>query len=142
MDFKILIADDSTLVRNNIKRLLGGIKNLDIFESKNVESSLNSIQKIKPDILLLDLRMPDGNGLDVLKSLNEKQCDKPVTIVMTNNSDPEIKNICLNEGADYFYDKSNEHKTAIDLIKKIVSDALEIKNSRANITGDGNDDES
>lgn len=116
MGVKVLIVDDSTLVRKNIKRLLGVLKDLQIYESSDYKSAIDQIETILPDILLLDLRLPDASGYTILKYLSNKK-NKPLVIVLTNNSDEESKRKCFKEGCDYFFDKSKEHRAAIMIVK-------------------------
>ncbi len=120
MIIKLLIADDSTLVRKNIKRLLQNITSLSIIESTTAKSTINKIEEYNPDILLLDLRMPEGSGYDVLKYLRDKTI-KPVIIVLTNSSDGLSRKKCFEDGCDYFFDKAKEHKDAVRLVKEFVN---------------------
>ena len=69
---KILIVDDEKPTRELIKRMLEsfGISAEINTESNNVKSAISSIQKFNPDIVLLDIQMPDGNGFEVLKKVD------------------------------------------------------------------------
>jgi DNA-binding NarL/FixJ family response regulator len=121
MKVKLLIADDSTLVRNNIKRLLKEVDPIDIIESSNAADSIKKLKESAPDVLLLDLRMPEGSGYDVLKYLqNEKK--KPVIIVLTNSSDTLSRDRCFKLGCDYFFDKSKEHREAVRIINQMAAE--------------------
>ena len=119
MKFKLLIADDSTLVRNNLKRLLSDVDSLNIIESRDAESTVVKLKQESPNLILLDLRMPKGSGYDVLNFI-KTQNTKPIVIVLTNSSNPESRKRCMDDGADFFFDKSKQHKEAISEVKKIV----------------------
>lgn len=69
---KILIVDDEKPTRELIKRMLEsfGISAEINTESNNVKSAISNIQKFNPDIVLLDIQMPDGNGFEVLKKVD------------------------------------------------------------------------
>ncbi|MBI9108836.1 MAG: response regulator [Spirochaetales bacterium] len=116
----LLISDDSTLVRNNLKRLLADVGSLRIFESRDIESTKTILKELSPDIMLLDLRMPGGTGLEIIKFI--RSCgSKIIIIVLSNIATVESREKCLASGADYFFDKSIEHREAISLIKTIVA---------------------
>ncbi|SHN31440.1 two component transcriptional regulator, LuxR family [Cyclobacterium lianum] len=70
---KVVLADDHVVVRDGIKNLLeneGGIKV--VGEASNGEEALSEVEKLKPDLLIIDIRMPVMNGLEATKKLSEK----------------------------------------------------------------------
>jgi two-component system LytT family response regulator len=71
---KILIIDDEKPTREFIRRVLESFKlNAAIFiDGENVESGIKAIEEIQPDLVLLDIQMPDGNGFDVLRRAQYK----------------------------------------------------------------------
>ena len=75
MTRKVLIIDDENPTREFIRKMLESFDlNLEIYtDGENVQSGIEAIERIKPDIVLLDIQMPDGNGFDVLKSVAHKQ---------------------------------------------------------------------
>ncbi|MBM3185156.1 MAG: response regulator transcription factor [Bacteroidetes bacterium] len=72
---KILIIDDEKPTREFIRRMLESLKlNAAIFiDGENVESGIKAIEEIQPDLVLLDIQMPDGNGFDVLRRVQYKK---------------------------------------------------------------------
>ena len=72
---KVLIIDDENKTREFIKRLLISLEhNFEIYtDGSNVETGINAINKIQPDLVFLDIQMPDGNGFDVLKGAKYKE---------------------------------------------------------------------
>lgn len=72
---KILIIDDEKPTREFIRRMLESFKlNAAIFiDGENVESGIKAIEQIQPDLVLLDIQMPDGNGFDVLRRVQYKK---------------------------------------------------------------------
>lgn len=75
MTRKVLIIDDENPTREFIRKMLESFDlNLEIYtDGENVQSGIDAIERVKPDIVLLDIQMPDGNGFDVLKSVAHKQ---------------------------------------------------------------------
>ena len=72
---KVLIIDDENKTKDFIKRLLISFgHNFEIYtDGSNVETGINAINKIQPDLVFLDIQMPDGNGFDVLKGAKYKE---------------------------------------------------------------------
>ena len=77
---RLLLADDHPMIRAAIEVLLRGTGFELVGMAGNGEATLEAVDRLHPDILLLDLQMPDGNGLDVLRRL--KAARVPVKIVM------------------------------------------------------------
>lgn len=77
---RLLLADDHPMIRAAIEVLLRGTGFELVGLAGTGQATLEAVQRLGPDILLLDLQMPDGNGLDVLRRL--KAGKSPVRIVM------------------------------------------------------------
>ena len=77
---RLLLADDHPMIRAAIEVLLRGTGFELVGMAGTGETTLAEVERLNPDILLLDLQMPDGNGLDVLRRL--KAAKSPVRIVM------------------------------------------------------------
>lgn len=75
MSRKVLIIDDEKPTRTFIRKMLESFDlNLSVYiDGENVASGIEAIEEIHPDIVLLDIQMPDGNGFDVLKNVKFKQ---------------------------------------------------------------------
>ncbi len=68
---RVLVADDHTIFRDGLRKLLNSDDNIDIVgEAKTGTECIELLNKLKPDVLLLDLRMPDKDGLAVLEEVN------------------------------------------------------------------------
>jgi two-component system nitrate/nitrite response regulator NarL len=68
---KVLITDDHAVFRDGLRKLLEGADDISVVaEASNGNQCIKMLGKFKPDILLLDLRMPDKGGLDVLREVN------------------------------------------------------------------------
>ena len=68
---KVLVADDHAVFRDGLRKLLEGADDISVVgEASNGNECINMLDKFKPDILLLDLRMPEKDGLAVLTEVN------------------------------------------------------------------------
>jgi len=119
MSVKVMLADDHALMREGIKHLLefdGSIEVID--EANNGKECLEKLEKIEPDILLLDINMPDMNGIEVLEEL--KKQNKNIKILMlTVHSEVEYLIKAIDIGANGYILKDSgslELKQAINVI--------------------------
>lgn len=86
MSIQILIADDHSMIREGLKQLLELDENLKVIaEASDGNEALVKIDIYKPDVLLLDINMPNRNGLEVLRELKRKKSNLKVLILTIHN---------------------------------------------------------
>lgn len=118
---KIVVVDDSSLLRGRIKDLFKNIKNVEIVgEAVTGLEGLHLIEKIKPDLAILDIRLPEMNGIEILKKIREQGIDT-VICMLTSYPYKQYKDRCLAEGSDYFFDKNNDIRKILDVITKLAN---------------------
>jgi DNA-binding NarL/FixJ family response regulator len=83
MSIRLLIADDHEVVRSGLKAILGGTDIEIIAEAANGEDTVRLAAETKPDVVLLDIRMPGTDGLNILGRLKMQQPSLPVLIFST-----------------------------------------------------------
>ena len=82
--FRVLLADDHAMFRDGLKRLIALEPDLRVVgESGDVASTIRLTTQLQPEVLLLDMAMPGGGGLDVVKALSSGPPTKTRTIVLT-----------------------------------------------------------
>jgi DNA-binding NarL/FixJ family response regulator len=120
---RVLIADDFEPVRRRLAEMLAEVPGVEIAgQSATVKGTLAAIQTLVPDVVTLDLSMPDGNGLEVLRRTRGQQA-RPVFIVLSNFSSAEYRNEAIRQDAHAFLDKSREFEKAIELIYSFANKA-------------------
>ena len=103
--------------------MLSGIPGIDsIIQARNVIEAKDSINSNMPDVMTLDIRMPDGNGIEVLKEVKQNK-KAPVVIVLTNYPYPQLQRKCLEEGANYFFDKSDNYEGVLEIIANLAGNS-------------------
>ena len=119
---KILIADDSTVVRDRLVTLLTDVNGIEVVgQAKDATEARDLAEELRPDVAILDLRMPKGSGADVLRDI-KKLDPTPKVIVLTNYPHPENRKKCIDRGADYFFDKSTEFKKVVAVLRGMLCD--------------------
>ena len=88
---RVLIADDHAIFRDGLRKLLGSDESISIAgEAQNGEECLELLVKLKPDVLLLDLRMPIKNGLTVLAEVNFDTIATRVIVLTAAEDDRDV----------------------------------------------------
>ena len=119
---KILIADHSAVVRARLISLLTHLHGIEVIgQAEDAMEARNLAEKLRPDVAILDLRMPKGSGADVLSDL-KKLNPTPKVIMLTNYPHPENKKKCIDGGADYFFDKSTEFQRVVSVLRDMLRD--------------------
>ena len=115
---KILLVDDHSLIRDGIKSLVkGSIPNISIHEASDGKSALEMVEKLKPYIVVLDISLPDMNGMMVAEQIIAKYVDTKV-VMLSMYSDYEYVSKCIEIGVDGYVLKNEGHEI-IDAIKSI-----------------------
>ena len=78
---RLLLADDHPMIRTAIEVLLRDTRFEIAGTAATGEEALRAVDEVKPDVLLLDLQMPDGTGMDVLRALRSKGATVPVVLL-------------------------------------------------------------
>jgi DNA-binding NarL/FixJ family response regulator len=89
-----------------------------IGQAADVPTAIEAARRLRPDALILDIRMPGGSGLDVLRSV-KGSARPPLVIVLTTFASPEHRKIYLDAGADYFFSKSADVPVAIEVLRRL-----------------------
>ncbi len=88
---RILVADDHAIFRDGLRRLLEGSDDVSIVgEASNGNEAIKMLAKLKPDILLLDLRMPEKDGLGVLEEINFDSMTTRVIVLTAAEDDRDV----------------------------------------------------
>lgn len=119
MSIKVMLTDDHALMREGIKHLLEFDGSIEVIEeaSDGIEC-LQKLEKIHPDILLLDINMPEMNGIEVLEELKRRE-DPLKVLILTVHSEVEYLVKAVDIGANGYILKdsgSSELKQAINVI--------------------------
>jgi DNA-binding NarL/FixJ family response regulator len=122
---KIVIADDSALWRDRIKSILIDINEVIVVgEAENGTNALQLISEKEPDLAIIDIRMPEMNGIELLKKIRELKM-KVKIIILTNYPYPQYKKRCFEVGADYFLSKIEDFEEINVVINNILRDKVQ-----------------
>lgn len=118
---KVLIVEDSAAVRENLEAMLSGISGVAVVGHAEGEAeAIELIDTLLPDVVILDLGLQQGTGLNVLSSVKRRHSAIKV-IVLSNFSSDLYVHWCRRAGADYFFDKSFQFLMVGAALKHLVS---------------------
>ena len=115
---KVFLADDSALIRGRVATMLGVSDMTIVGEAETPQASIDGILATAPDVVVLDVRLEGGSGLQVLRAVRQAAPDIAF-IVFSNNAAPAYHKRYLREGAARFLDKSTE----FDQLARAVANA-------------------
>ena len=87
---RVLIADDHPMIAAALDVLLRGSDYELIGRARSGAEALSQVEQLKPDILLLDVNMPDGTGLDVLRQLRDSRKAPAIIMLTAGMDDPQL----------------------------------------------------
>ena len=119
---KVFISDDSATVREHLVTVASDLPEIDVVgQAEDVPGSLDAIHQTRPDVVILDIRMPGGNGIQVLREV-KKMDPAPRVIMFTNYAYAQYRKECEEAGADFFLDKSTEFDKLPQALEQVRQD--------------------
>jgi DNA-binding NarL/FixJ family response regulator len=120
----VFIADDSAVIRDRLRELLSDIHDVAVVgDAVDVASAQQGIEATRPDVAIVDIRMPGGSGIDVVKNLKRGRPGGPSFIMYTNYGLPQYRQASAEAGADFFFDKGTETQKLADAIRMLAARA-------------------
>jgi len=116
---RVILADDHPLVRRGIRKLLEKAPNIHIVgETDSGAEAICLVQELDPDVLLLDIELPDMNGIRVIRELRRNHA--PVAIVILSAcDDPHFINETLKMGVNAYLTKSESPVKICEVIQRV-----------------------
>jgi len=101
MSVRLLIADDHEVIRTGLRSLLAGTDIEIVGEAASGSETVTEAEKVKPDVILLDIRMPDGDGLSTLEKLRSKVPESHVVMLSTYDNPTYVARAVALGACDY-----------------------------------------
>jgi len=121
MTFKLLLVDDSEPIRTRLCSLLGSIPGVTAIEqAANLGMAMASVRRSPPTLVVLDLYLPDGMGLDIIGALR-KMVPRLIIAVLTLHGEGSYRKSSLALGADWFFDKATDMDLLLETVRQQVA---------------------
>ncbi len=117
---KILLVDDSPLILERLMSMLEELEIHSLFCCGTAHEAKQFLTHMSPDIVVLDINLPDGSGIDLLEMAKSSHPNTTV-VMLTNQSGSYYRKLCRTLGADYFLDKSTDFEMIPDVISQTAA---------------------
>jgi DNA-binding NarL/FixJ family response regulator len=118
---QVYIVEDSASIRSRLIEMLGRIEGVRVVgEAEDAPRAVADILSLRPDSVLLDLKLVGSNGMQVLEAIRGI-APEIAFVVLTNHAEPQYRAACQRAGAAYFIDKSTEFHRVPSVIAEIAA---------------------
>ena len=118
---RLLIVDDHQVTRLGLCTLLGACPQFEIVgEAGSVAGTIDAVARLKPDLLLLDVRLPDGSGIEVCRRLQQMDL-APKVLMLTSYADDDLVFDAIAAGADGYLLKEIHGDNLIQAIQDVAA---------------------
>lgn len=115
---RLLIAEDHAILREGLKALLMSTPDLEVIgEAEDGKQAIELARDLAPDVVLMDLSMPNMNGTEAIRAIKRRQPETKIIALTVHKSEEHVR-ATLDAGADGYVLKDDSHQ---DLVKAILS---------------------
>jgi len=134
---RVVLADDHTVVRAGLKAVLGGAKDIQVVgEVANGADAVAMTEKLDPDVLVMDLSMPQMDGAEATKALSTAGARAKI-LILTMHSPDEALVPLLESGASGFLQKSAADRELVDAVRAVAHGDTYLQPSAARVLAGG-----
>ena len=118
---RVMVVDDSAVIRGLISRWIDAEPDLTVAASVRTGlDAVNQVQRVDPDVVVLDIEMPGESGLQVLQRIKSSRSDICVAM-FTQHANSQHRARSLDGGADFFFDKSSDIDRLETLVRQLAA---------------------
>ncbi|WP_053676171.1 response regulator [Streptomyces sp. WM4235] len=123
---RVVLIDDQPLIRTGLRVLIADIPDMEVVgDAGNGADAVELVQRLRPDVTIMDIRMPGMNGIEATRRINADPESKTRVLVLTTFDDDEYVHGALRAGASGFLVKDMPLETILDGIRVVAAgDAL------------------
>lgn len=119
-EIRVLLVDDHQMLRDGLRSLLVSKEYLQVIgEASSGKEAIQRAQDMVPDVVILDLGLPDMNGMDVMRAIKENRPDVKIVVLSMHISREYVKG-AVEAGCDGYIPKSSTHTSLLDAIQVVM----------------------
>jgi DNA-binding NarL/FixJ family response regulator len=119
---RVLLVEDSPIIREHLIEAIATSNRIKVIGYADTESqAVEALQQSECDVIILDLGLAEGSGLQVLKSARSEIDYSPVVVVFTNYTHPNSRKQMMKLGADYFLSKTEDFERLRRIMQGLAS---------------------
>jgi two-component system, NarL family, response regulator NreC len=133
---RVVLADDHAMVRSGLKAVLGAAKDIQVVgEAANGREALTLAERLRPDVVIMDLTMPELDGMSATKQLVAQ--GGPKVLVLTMHQEEDYLVPLLEAGASGYLVKSAADRDLVDAVRTVARGELYVRPSAARVLARG-----
>lgn len=134
---RVLLVDDHAIVRSGLKAVLGGARDIEVVgEASNGREALEQVERLKPDVVVMDLTMAEMDGITATRTLAEQE-KPPRVLVLTMHAEEEYLLPVLEAGAAGYLVKSVADRELIEAVRTVARGDLYVSPSAGHVLARG-----
>ena len=134
---RVVLVDDHAIVRSGLKAVLGSARDIEVVgEANDGREALAQVERLKPDVVVMDLTMGEMDGITATKALAER-ADAPRVLVLTMHAEEEYLLPVLEAGAAGYLVKSAADRELIEAVRTIARGELYVSPSAGRVLARG-----
>lgn len=122
----VMIVDDNDMMRSILRAMLRGEEYEVVGEARNGNVAVEMAERLKPQIICMDVMMPEKNGIDALCEIRAARPGTAV-IMITSNADPDTVQESIQNGASGFIVKPFNAARVLDTLEKVATKLRQVK---------------
>lgn len=123
MVIRLIVVDDESLVRAGFERILSEVADIDVVATCDGLTAVDTINRVSPDVVLLDIRMPGVDGLSVLRGIRRTNSTVKIAMLTTFDGDGHVA-AALSAGATGFLLKDTDPEHLPQLVRTLAGGGL------------------
>ena len=124
MKLRVYLVEDSAIMSPVLRTLIEAVGAKVVGNSGAASPAIEDIKILRPDVVVVDIGLREGNGFDVLKALyKELGPEGPARMVLTNHALEPYRKAAQHWGAKYFFDKSNQIPEMLRVLRSMPHSA-------------------
>jgi two-component system response regulator DevR len=117
---RIFLVDDHELIRRGLRAYLEGEPDMEVVdEAASARDAVGKVPIVKPDLVVLDIRLPDGNGIEVCRELRAR-CPEAKVIMLTSFADDNALMDSIMAGASGYILKATKQEELLSALRKVA----------------------
>jgi DNA-binding NarL/FixJ family response regulator len=122
MSVRVLLADDQAMVRGGFRMILESAPDIEVIgEAATGEQATASTRRLQPDVVLMDIEMPDGDGLQATRDITADPSQRSRVVILTTFERDEYVFEALRAGASGFLLKNAPPETLLDAVRVVAA---------------------
>ena len=127
MKLRVYLVEDSAIMSPVLRTLIEAVGAKVVGNSGAAKLAIEDIKVLRPDVVVVDIGLREGNGFDVLKALfDEMGTEGPARMVLTNHALDAYRRAAKRWGASYFFDKSKQIPEMLRVLRDMPRSAASI----------------